>query len=340
MFKMHSFAGMGTLLFVLVFGIAAGTAARAADAIPAAGTTTSSNSATAGTPLAPALYRLGPGDEIKVQQPNAEELDGKTARVNDQGFVNLPLIGRLQVGGLTVEQTEALVTTSLARLLVHPAPVVAITEYRSQPVSVLGAVNTPGVIQLQGRKTLVEMLSMAGGLRQDAGTDVEVTRRLSYGKLPLTGATTDPQNEYSIARVNVAALLKGNNPSENITIYPQDIISVPKADQIYVVGNVKKPGGFPLTTNGGVSILQAVALAEGLGPEAAPKNAKIYRSSGDDQPKTEIAIDLKAIMTGKGPDVNLLPKDVLFIPDSAGKKVGAKAAQIALSAATGLAWRF
>src|SRR5690242_10426391 len=131
-----------------------------------------------------ALYRLGPGDEISVSQPNAEELDDKVARVDDAGFVNLPLAGRLHVGGLTVEQTETVVRNELSKLLLNPRPVVSITKYRSQPVSVLGAVNTPGVIQLEGRKTLVELISLAGGLRQDAGVYVQITRRISYGHIP------------------------------------------------------------------------------------------------------------------------------------------------------------
>jgi polysaccharide export outer membrane protein len=311
--------------------------ASASEAGTAAGTASIPDS---GTPVAPALYRLGPGDEIRVQQPHAEELDGKTERVNDQGFVNLPLVGRLHVGGLTIEETEMLLSKSLSELLVHPQPVVAITEYRSQPVSVLGEVNNSGVIQLQGRKTLIEMLSLAGGLRTDAGMDVQITRRMQYGKLPLPGARVDEAGEYSTAKLNLPALLKGLNPAENITIYPQDIISVPKADQIYVTGDVKRPGGFSLAANGGVSILQAVALAEGFGPQPSPKDARIYRSNGEDKEKTEIPVDLQAIMQGKSKDVALMPKDVVFIPDSATKKAGVKAAQIALAVATGLAWRF
>jgi polysaccharide biosynthesis/export protein len=112
------------------------------------------------------LYHLGAGDEIKVQQPNAEELDGKTARIDDTGFVTLPLVGRVQLGGLTVEQVELLLASGLANLLLKPQPIVSITEYRSQPVSVVGAVQTAGVTQLQGAKTLVEVLSLAGGLRE------------------------------------------------------------------------------------------------------------------------------------------------------------------------------
>jgi polysaccharide biosynthesis/export protein len=291
------------------------------------------------TPVAGKLYRLGPGDEIRVQQPNAEELDGKTARVDDRGFVNLPLAGRLQVGGLTVEDSESLVSSSLKRLLVNPQPVISITEYRSQPVSVLGAVNTPGVIQLQGRKTLVEMLSMAGGLRPDAGAEVQVTRRLEFGRLPVAGESADPSNEYSIARINLATLLKGSNPADNIIVFPQDIISVPRAELVYVTGDVRKPGGFPVS-GGAVSILQAVSLAEGLGPQAAPKNAKIFRPREDGAvtaEKTEISVNVAAILAGKSEDFALKPRDILFIPDSTSKKAGVRVAEAAIQAATGIA---
>ena len=85
-----------------------------------------------------ARYRLGPGDEIRIQQPNVAELDGKTARIDDKGFANLPLAGRVELSGLTVEQAETTVALRLSRLVLHPQPVIAITEYRSQPVSVLG----------------------------------------------------------------------------------------------------------------------------------------------------------------------------------------------------------
>lgn len=321
----------------------------------ASGADSAARSIVANAPATNPLYRLGSGDEIKVQQLNDEELDGKTARVDDEGFVDLPSIGRVHVGGMTVQDAEAVLTTQLRKLLLNPDPVIYITEYRSQPVSVLGEVNNPGVIQLQGRKTLVETLSMAGGLRTDAGNEVQVTRRLTYGPLPLPGAKTDPSKEFSIAKINLAALLRGDDPNNNIAVFPQDIISVPRAENIYVTGDVKKPGGFPLTGNGPVSVLQAVSLAEGLGPQAAPKNAKIFRvrqnspasqdagasgaalSSGrETSDRTEIAVNVEAILAGKSDDFALQPQDILFIPDSVSKKAGVRAAEAAIQAATGI----
>jgi polysaccharide export outer membrane protein len=291
-------------------------------------------------PGVPALYRLGPGDEIRVQQQNAEELDGKTARVDALGYINLPLTGRLQLSGLTLEEAEKAIASRLSDYLLNPRPVVSITEYRSQPVSVLGAVNTPGVIQLQGRKTLIELLSMAGGIRQDAGTELEVTRRLTYGPIPVKDAVTDGSGQYSTAKIDLAAVLKGTAPETNIEIDPQDVISVPRAELIYVTGCVKKPGGFALSTNGSVSVLQAISLAEGTAPQASTKNARILRASNGDGPKQQIPVNVAAILVGKQPDFDLKPRDVLFIPDSIARKAGVRAAEAALQAATGVAiWR-
>ena len=252
-------------------------------------------------------YHLGPGDEIKVQQSNAEELDGRTARIDDMGYATLPLVGRIKLGGATLEQAESLLASRLSHLLVNPEPVVSIAEYRSQPVSVLGAVNNPGVLQLQGRKTLMEMLSLAGGMRQDAGGEVVITRRLGYGRIPVSNESLDPSGQFSTARIDAAGLIKGANPGDNVVILPQDVISVPGSEMIYVAGDVHKPGSFPLRDSNGISVLQAISLAEGLGPQASAKNARIFRAHGGDQEKDEIPVDVWRILAGEGTDFKLQP---------------------------------
>jgi polysaccharide biosynthesis/export protein len=283
------------------------------------------------------VYHLGPGDEIKVHQSNAEELDGRAARIDDMGYATLPLVGRIKLGGTTLEQAESLLASRLSHLLVNPQPVVSISEYRSQPVSVLGAVNNPGVLQLQGRKTLMEMLSLGGGLRQDAGGEVVITRRLGYGRVPVSNESVDPSGRFSTARIDAAGLVKGTNPGDNIVILPQDVISVPGSELIYVTGDVHKPGSFPLRDSNGISVLQAISLAEGLGPQASAKNAKIFRVRGGDQEKDEIRVDVSRILAGESRDFKMKPRDILFIPDSASKKAGYRAAEAAIQAVTGIA---
>jgi polysaccharide export outer membrane protein len=286
------------------------------------------------------VYHLGPGDEIKVQQSNAEELDGRAARIDDMGYATLPMVGRIKLGGATLEQAESLLASRLSHLLVNPQPVVSIAEYRSQPVSVLGAVNNPGVLQLQGRKTLMEMLSLAGGMRQDAGGEVVITRRLSYGRIPVSSESLDPSGNFSTARIDAAGLVKGANPADNIVILPQDVISVPGSELIYVTGDVHKPGSFPLRDSNGISVLQAISLAEGLGPQASAKNAKIFRAHGDGQEKDEIPVDVSRILAGERSDFKMQPRDILFIPDSLSKKAGYRAAEAAIQAVTGIViWR-
>lgn len=290
--------------------------------------------------IAPALYVLGPGDEITVHQANAEELDNQAARIDDMGYATLPLVGKVQVGGLTVDKAQALIASRLSEWLVHPNPIISITNYRSQPVSVVGEVNNPGVIQLQGKKTLLETISLAGGLRADAGDVVEITREMKYGRVPAGRESVDPDGHFSTSKINITDLISGRNPADNVVIFPHDVVSVPRGEMIYVAGDVHKPGSFPLTANGGISVLQALTLAEGLGPQAAGKSAKIFRPRPNTNDKQEIPVNVAKIMSGKAEDFQLQPRDILFIPDSRSKKAGVRAAEAAIQAATGiLIWR-
>jgi len=166
-------------------------------------------------------------------------------------------------------------TQRLQVYIQHPQLAVNITQYKSQPVSVIGSVGAPGVIQLEGRKTLVEVLSMAGGARPDAGYRVQITRKSDQGPIPLASATTD-SNGYSMAEVNLRDIMTASKPADNIQILPFDVISVPRAELIYVIGEVKKPGGFALNDKQNISVLQALAFAEGMQPNAAGQRGKSF----------------------------------------------------------------
>jgi polysaccharide export outer membrane protein len=246
----------------------------------------------------------------------------------------------VKLGGVTLEQAEALLTSRLSHLLLNPQPVVSITEYRSQPVSVLGAVNNPGIVQLQGRKTLMQMLSLAGGMRQDAGAEVIITRSIAFGRVPVRNEFLDSSGKFSTAKINAISLVNGENPADNISILPQDVISVPISDVIFVVGDVRKPGSFPLGSGRSLSVLQALSMAEGLGPQASAKHAKIFREKEGIKEKQEIEVDISKLLSGSRVDFELSPRDILFIPDSTSKKAGFRAAEAALQAVTGIAiWR-
>lgn len=273
---------------------------------------------------------------MSVSALDLEELDDRKARIDLKGEVNLPSVGRVRAAGLTVEQLEASITERLRAILQQPTVTVSIEEFRSQPVSVLGAVGTPGVIQLQGRKTLFEVLSMAGGLKPDAGNSIVITRKRQQGTIPLPGAKIDPGG-FSVAEISAKSVMSGKNPQENILVEPNDVISVPKAELVYVIGAVKKPGGFVLTERETVSVLEVLSLAEGLDRMAAPKTAKILRPEAGAPQRSEIAVNLKTILEGKDSDVQLKANDILFVPTSASKNAMIRGAEAALQIGTGLA---
>ena len=278
-------------------------------------------------------YVLGPDDQITVRALEVEEIDGKTARVDLQGYIDLPLIGKVKAAGLSVGDVETTLSNRLRKYVREPQVSVTVSEYRSQPVSVLGAVNIPGVYILTGPSTLEQVLSRAGGLRSDAGNTISITRRQALGPIPLPSAKSDTTGEFSTAHVDVKSLLEARNPHDNITVKPTDIISVPRAELIYVVGEVHKPGGFVLNERESMTVLQALSMSEGLERTAAAKSAKIIRSSTSSQ-RTQIPVNLSSILSGKSPDVPLLANDILFVPNSSGKSAALRALEAALQAGT------
>ena len=196
-----------------------------------------------------------------------------------------------------------------------PQVTVQVNEFRSQPVSVAGNVTTPGVVQLRGNRNLMEVIGQAGGLRADAGDSVLITRNLSEGAIPVAGAFTDPTGKFSVAHINVRTIMSGADPQDNIQIKPHDVITVPRARLIYVLGNVSKPGGYVMTDNESISLTRAVALAGGWNPTAALSEVKILRASGGAE-REQIPADIKKILKNKAPDVQLQPDDILYVPNS------------------------
>ncbi|HWR52632.1 MAG TPA: polysaccharide biosynthesis/export family protein [Bryobacteraceae bacterium] len=287
---------------------------------------------------APSTYVLGPDDQIEVRAVDAD-LGDKPVRIDISGFIRLPLLGRFKAAELTIDELEDTIAERLKEYVREPDVTVSVTEYRSQPVSVIGAVKNPGVHQLQGRKTLIEILSLAGGLEQDAGSRVKITRGIEWGRIPLKNATNDATGRFSVAEVSVQRILNATSPQENILVRPHDVISVPRAELIYVTGQVQRSGGFVLNDREGITVLQALSLAGGLDRSASPKNARILRRSNGPE-RTELAVNMKSILEGKGEDFLMLPDDILFIPSSAPKRAALRAAEAAIQVGTGLViWR-
>jgi polysaccharide export outer membrane protein len=229
-----------------------------------------------------------------------------------------------------------MIADRLRKFVREPHVSVGIAEYHSAPVSVLGQVNTPGVYQLAGPKRLMELISMAGGLRPDAGAMIEIRRETAVGELDILGATLDDTKRFRTAKVNVYDLTSGKSPALNIQMMANDIVSVPKADLIYVIGEVKKSGGFTLRANEKMSVLEALALAEGMERTAPPIKAKIQRAASETGERTEIPVNLSRILANRGEDIRLRSEDILVIRNNSARSVALRATEIAVQLGTGM----
>jgi polysaccharide export outer membrane protein len=326
----YAFFLSGGWLLVPYLGVANLYAVTAVNAdLPAA-----KNLAAAGTD---GEYLLGPQDSLLIRVADESEIPTGPYEIDLQGILVVPQLGKIHADGMTVSQLRDEITERLKSLLREPVVTVSVSEYHSQRVSVLGAVSSPGVHQIQGRKTLFEVISEAGGLRQDAGATINITRQKRWGPIPLPSAKVDPTGDYSMAELSVQAVMNARDPAENIAIKPDDVITVPKAQLVYVIGAVNRAGGFPLTERQSMTVLQALALAEGLGRTASARHARILRASNGSAPRTERQIDLREIMEGKAADAPLKPEDILFVPNSAAKSASFRALDALISTGSGVA---
>lgn len=280
-------------------------------------------------------YRIGPQDLLEISVFQAPELS-PTVRVSASGEISLPLLGAVHTAGLTTRMLEVVLEELLRRsYMKDPHVSVFVKEMQSHAVSVFGAVKKPGVFQIGSAKTLVEVLSMAEGLAEDAGDTVVVMRgaglsggvpgasRDDSAKPPAsservtTGART---NEHTnTVETNLKNLLESGDPRSNVIVFPGDVVKVARAGVVYVEGEVKRPGGFMLKTNENITVLQAVAMAEGLTHTAAKSHARIMRTDEVTKARTEIPINLNQILSGSGTDPILRPNDIVLIPNSSAK---------------------
>jgi polysaccharide export outer membrane protein len=282
-------------------------------------------------------YVIGPEDVLDIDVFNVPELT-KTVRVANDGTISLALLGRVPAAGLTTTQLrEELESKWSQTYLENPQVSVFVREFHAQPVSVIGPVEKPGLYQLTGPRTLVEMLSMAGGLAKrnsaPAGRTVHVTRKGGFADLQLAeGVQLVAPDKVEI---DLQRLLYSHDDALNIEIKPLDIISVSKADVVYVVGEVKRAGGFVLEDRERITVLQALAMAEGLTGAASGGSARIIRRSQDGS-RVEIPVDLSKVLKGKSPDVELAANDILFVPTSTAKAAAKRGAEAAIGTISGI----
>jgi polysaccharide biosynthesis/export protein len=256
---------------------------------------------------------IGPRDLIVLQVYDSPELS-RTVRVGSDGLVRLPMMKqRIKADGLMPSELEAVVSKAFEQegLIVDPFVTITVAEYSSRPISVLGAVKNPMTFLASSPVTLVEAITRAGGLTPETGSEILISRN----RLGPDGLVTSVTQ-----RVPVKALIDLADPQANLRLSGGEEIRVPDAGKVFVVGNVRKPGAFIVQDGAESSVLKMLAVAEGLSPFAASR-AYIYRREASG-PKNEIPIELSKIMDRKAPDAQLLPNDVLYIPDNRNKRLG------------------
>jgi len=258
-------------------------------------------------------YKIGPQDLIEISVFEVEKLN-KTVRVSSQGNVNLPLIGVLKVKGLTPEELEKEIRSLLAeKYLRDPHVSVLIKEFRNQRISVMGAVRNPGVFDVTGARTILDLLAMAGGLKEDAGQLLFLLRPPSEEEtLKKEKGFYNRKPETFV--IDLEGLLVEGNLGLNLPLLHGDIINVPVAGKIFVGGDVRSPGGFMKGRK--MTLSQAIISAGGLNFKANGSETKIIRYSEKGTEKEILTFNVYAIQKGKAEDPYLKENDIVIVPQS------------------------
>jgi polysaccharide biosynthesis/export protein len=293
-------------------------------------------------------YRIGVGDVIEIQVEDMPEVS-KSIRVTAAGTFLMPILGRMQAQGKSPESLAQEIADKLrGDYLKDPKVSVVVREYNSRSFFIQGAVRSPGVFQIEGRPSLLTLITLAGGLADNHGAVSFIIRRAKQqqtlgvepgsaeqesipGPSPPAGRTAtsgseaatagsveDEEPKYELLRVNINNLLRGNF-SNNALLQPGDIVNIPPSDVFYVAGEVKAPGSFSLRE--GTTLRQAVSLAQGTNFKAATDHAVIFRDDANGK-RQEIHVDIGAVMKGKKEDVPLIANDIIIVPNSRMKSFG------------------
>ncbi len=263
-------------------------------------------------------YKIGPEDLLEISVFEEEKLN-KTVRVSSQGNISLPLLGITRVKGLTSNEVEKEIRDLLAeKYLNDPHVSVFIKEYRNQRISVMGAVEKPGAYEVTGQKTILDLLALAGGLKEDAGQLLFLIRppplQDETGKVKKDSDGQTPRTFM----IDLDGLLVRGELALNMPLVHGDVINIPVSGKIFVGGEVKSPGGFPLKGKR-LTLSQAVALAGGLGPKAGGSETKIFRYTGNGSSKEIHSANIYAIEKGQEEDLQLKENDIVIVPKSGTK---------------------
>ena len=331
-------------IFVLLTASAAFTQQQDGQSIPGSETTLKANDRIAQLAAASQAilgeYVIGTGDLLAIEVFDVPELS-RELRVSETGFISLPLLSsKVRAGGLTTSQLQEKLAELLqaAGLVSTPQVNISVKEQRSSPITIIGAVRTPTVYQAMRQTTLIEVLSHAGGIAPDAGGVVLVTRPPAVSFDATTDQSPSPPAESKTFTISLENLLDTGDATFNIPVFGGDVVSVPRAGIIYAVGAVTRPGGFVMSGDDGqrMTALKILSLAGGTASYAKLNEAVILRKNPDTGETQEVPVDLNKILHRKAEDVALQASDILFVPDSAGKRALSRVGATALAMTSGV----
>ena len=251
-------------------------------------------------------YKIGAKDLLDISVFGLNDLN-RTVRVSEDGTITLPLLGEVKVEGLTKTGLERKLSELLEEKYLHnPQVTVFIREYQSTRVSVLGAVNNPGLYDLLGRETLMQIISQAGGLTTDAGNEIVIMRLFADGT-------------SNSLRISIDDLFLKGDATLNIPLQPNDIVNVPidKTVFVYVMGQVNRPGALAVKRSNIPTLLQSIAQAGGFSERASKGRVIIKRKDEKTGREIQIKVNVKSIIKRRKKDIQLLENDVVYVPEKA-----------------------
>lgn len=281
-------------------------------------------------------YQLSVNDQVMIKALNAEEIGDRPYRIDESGELTIPIVGKVRAAGRTVVELEAELLAQLRKYIRDPQVGVTLVQFRSETIFLVGAFQNPGIHPLEGRRSLVDLLSRTSPLLPNASRRIRVTRQLSSGRLPLATAVDDPVAQVSRVDINLNRLMETVNPEEDILLMPFDVISAQRTEMVYINGEVIRPGGFDLADRDSFPVTHLLSLAGGTNEMAAPEKCRVLRQVLDTTRRVEIPIDLKKILNGQANDFPIMANDVLVVPRRPAKFRLGSVVAIAVPAATTL----
>jgi polysaccharide biosynthesis/export protein len=268
---------------------------------------------------------LAVNDQIAISATDVEGMSDRPFRIEPDGTVTLPLIGKMRAEGLTLDQFRKDLLERLAVYVKTPRVSVAVLAERRDTIVVSGSFKNPGIHPLPARRSLLDVVSSVGGLQSNSAK-IRITRRIERGKIPLPSATMDAEGRFSAVVINFTRLVGNPGSPEDIGIVAEDILSTDPPGTVYLTGEVMKSGPFQLDNRESIGVTELISMAGGFNREAAPSRAKVLRTILNGSKRAEIPVDVASILDGRSFDFPVQDSDIVVIPRAKGKGAAAKTA--------------